>query len=371
MSKKGQNNWVGYQPPYNSLKDPRAGFDSIYKSGRNNLYPYHLKFSVQGSPTGAMAHRMHTDNIASLDYKNRTINKSRDILLSSVVRNAAIDLSLFQFYAIHVNYKWDGENFIPVNPTILPAEDVRLNKEDDHGNFSKIFVSDWREAKKRNEEIDWYYKYNPETSVIFSQIRKDAEDAEIDLDTDEGISEALRNYRGQVRILNYTGEFPYPVAMADSVLPDMLSEYYVSMYTQGQSFTGFLGKTVAFVVDGTSDEDEDAEDEMFDWMGAEGSAGVFVKKVTNVDDIDKVMKIVNFPSSFDDKMFEVTEKRLRRNILQCFDNLPEILVYSGDGAMFGTNPETWENAEAYYFKRTRYLRDYLKETLEDTLKITL
>lgn len=372
MRKRQKNNWIGYQPPYSQLDNPRKGFDSIYLSGRNNLYPYHLKYSVLGSPTGSMAHRTHVDNIADIEIKeDYLINKRKETLLSSLIRNGAVDLSLFQFYAIHTNYKWDGDTFIPANPTILPAEDVRINKEDDHGYYSKIFVSDWRSNKVKDEDLSWYYKYNPTESVIMEQIRNDAKERDIDLNTDAGIEEALRNYRGQVRILNLTGEFPYPIPMCDSVLPDMLSEYYISMYTQGQAFNGFLGKTVAFVKSGTSEEDAELVEDMIDWLGTEGTTGVYVKEVQEVDDIDKIMNIVSFKGNFDDEMFKTTEKRLRRNILQSFDNLPELLVYSGDGALFGTNPETWLNAEKYYYDNTAYLRNFLKRTLEDTLKIEL
>lgn len=371
MSQKKTSNWIGYQPPYNTLQNPRAGFDSIYRSGSNNLYSYHVKYSVLGSPTASMAHRMHVDNITALDYEDRIINKRKDLLLSSLIRNAGIDLSLFQYYAIHLNYKWDGESFIPTEPVILPGEDVRVNKEDDRGYYSKIFVSNWRENQIRNKDLDWYYKYNPDTSVILEQIRNDAKDADIDLDTDSGIEKALRNYRGQVRLLNYTGEFPYPVPMVDSSLPDMLSEYQISMYTQAQTTDGFMGKTVAFIRSGTSSEDEKKEEDLIDWLGTEGSSGVYVIPVKDVDDIDKIMKVVSLKGSYDDKLFEGADRRIRRNILQAFDNLPELLVYSGDGALFGTNPDTWENAEKYYFKRTAYLREYLKHTMEDTLKIKL
>lgn len=371
MSQQKRSNWIGYEPPYNTLRNPRAGFNAIYKSGSNNLYSYHVKYAVLGSPTAAMAHRMHVDNITALDYKDVVINKRQDLLLSSLIRNAGVDLSLFQFYAVHVNYKWNGNEFIPTEPTILAGEDVRINKDDDRGYYSKIFVSNWRDAKTKDKDLDWYYKYNPETSVILEQIRNDAKDADIDLDSDSGIEKALRNYRGQVRILNFTGEFPYPVPMIDSVLPDMLSEYYISLYTQGQTIDGFIAKTVAFIKSGTTEEDDEAINDMLDWLGTEGTRGIYVKEVKEVDDIEKIMKVVNFEGNYNDRMFEITEKRIRRNILQSFDNLPELLVYSGDGALFGTNPETWENAEKYYFKRTAYLREFLKHTLEDTLKVKL
>lgn len=373
QSPRKKSNWVGYEPPYNVLDNPRKGFNAIYKSGSNNLYSYYLKYAVFGSPTASMAHRMHVDNITALDYKDVVINKRKGTLLSSLVRNAGIDLSLFQTYAIHVNYKWNDEkqNFEVVEPTVLPFEDVRINKEDDHGHYTKVYVHNWRDGKAKDKDINWYYKFNPDRNVILSQIRKDAEDMDIDMDTDEGFEAALRNYRGQVRVNNFTGEFPYATPMVDAVLPDMLSEYYISLYTQGQTIDGFISKAVAFIKSGTNEEDEERVNDMIEWLGTEGSRGIYVQQVKEIDDIDKVMKLVNFQGNFQDGLFQATEKRLRENILSAFDNLPKLLVFSGDGALFGTNPETWKNAEDYYFRRTAYLREYLKRTLEDTLNIQM
>lgn len=372
-----QSKLIGYSKPLNKIANPRAGLDSIYLYGSNNLYPYYVKNAILGSPTASLAHRAHKNNIAKgVNIKDFVINKRKDILLSSLNDSASVDTSMFGGFYIHLNYEWDisKEKFIPVNPTILPFEDCRINKEDDAGNFSKVFVDNFLDAKRgmfKPDKVDWYYKYNPDNSVILKQIKKDADKKGLDLSTDEGKKEALRGFRGQVRFCNSTSEFPYPTSIADSVLGDCLSEYFISRYTYGQTVNGFMGKVVAFLKEGDSEENKEFEDDLVDWLSTDGANGIYVQTIQNVDDIDKVLVIKNFESNFNDELFKETTERLRDNILGAFDNLPKILVYSGDGALFGTNPETWKNAEQYFYKNTEYLRDWKNRMLSDTLNLNL
>lgn len=368
--------YIGYTKPSQKLAKKWLGVENIYLHGTDNLYPYFLKNAVLGSPTASLAHGMHSRNIAKgLEIEDFVINKRKGLYLSNINDAISADLSIFNSFAIHVNYGYDADrdSFFPTNPTVIPMEDIRINKEDDHGYYSKIFAYDfWKGSRKswdNKANVKWYYKYNPDKDVILTQIKKDAEELGLDLNTEEGINEALRNFRGQIRLCNYTGEFPYPTSKADVVMNDCISEYLISRYTIGQAANGFLGKAVAFVKKGTNEDDEDTEEDLMDWLGAEGASGIYVKFVNEVDDIEKIMKVVDFKPVFDDALFEKTEKRLQNNILGAFDNLPKILVYSGEGALFGTNPETWENAEKFYYSNTQPLRDWKNKMLIETLQL--
>ena len=126
-----------------------------------------------------------------------------------------------------------------------------------------------------------------------------------------------------------------------------------------------------FLKKGTGDENDEIEKDIEGWVGVDNSGGVYVQFVDDTDDIEKMVKSVKLESSFNDKMFEKTETSLSRKILGAFDNLPQILVYSGDGALFGTNPETFENAKIFYNENTHYLRELVSRTLSDTLDIQL
>lgn len=367
---------IGYRKPLNKIANPREGLDSIYLYGSNNLYPYYVQNSILGSPTGAMAHRLHSRFISGrLGIEDILINKRRDLWLSSLKDIAGSDVSMFSAYYIHVNYGYDvdTETFYPKDPTILPFENCRISKEDDHGFYSKVFVEDFLNDTSRFKasKAKWYYRYDPTPSVIKAQILNDAKENDIDTSTPEGIEEALRSYRGQVRFCNLTAEFPYPTSIADAALMDMCSEYFISEYTYGQTGNGFMGKTVAFLKEGTSEEDILAQSQMLDWLGTANSSGIYGQAVKHTDDIDKILSIKTFPSQFDDKLFQVTTERIQSNILGAFDNAPKILIQSGDGALFGTNPETWDNAEKLYSKNTEYARKFLERTLSDTLKINI
>lgn len=74
-----------------------------------------------------------------------------------------------------------------------------------------------------------------------------------------------------------------------------------------------------------------------------------------------VMK--QLPAQFDDKMFESTVKNLRQNIMGAFNNIPEPLVFSGTGAMFGTSSDTYTEMKKFYWEQNEDERSALEQTL--------
>jgi len=79
--------------------------------------------------------------------------------------------------------------------------------------------------------------------------------------------------------------------------------------------------------------------------------------------VRRKVHIEQLQPQFDDKLFEVTDKRLRRNILGAFNNVPEALVSASDGALFGTNAETYKEMKLFYSEQTEEEREKLQETL--------
>src|SRR5690554_241729 len=367
---------LGYQKPISELVNKRAGLNAIYKNGANDLYPLFTQNAILGSATGSLAHKMHTRYIAGkLGIQDRVINTRSEEMLSTLVQATAAAISMHGRYFIHVNYKYNPETdkFEPKQPTILDNIKCRLNAEDDRGNWSKVFYDDFTKKSGRFKPTNsnWYYRYDPSTSAIKKQIENDAREGGIDLSTPEGIESALLNFRGQVRYVKSTSDWPYTISSADSVLYDCVSEYFISKYVYAQTANGFADKQMLFMKKGTGEENDEVEEDIASWVGIDNSGGVYVQFVDDTDDIEKMVKSVKLESSFNDKMFEKTESSLSEKILGAFDNLPKVLVYSGDGALFGTNPETFENAKIFYNENTRYLRDLLSRTLSDTLNIDL
>lgn len=363
---------VGYKPPIAELKNKRSGLDAIYINGENDLYPYFVVNSIDGSPTASLAHRMHARYIAGvLNVEDYVINTRTGDTLSMLIRESAKDFSAHSGFFIHINYGYDTETeeFFPKNPTILQYEKCRLNKEDDAGYWSKVFFDDFFKIKGgfNSKDADWYYRYNPTKSAIIKQIQKDSKDE--DLSTPEGVENALRNYRGQVAYVKATYERPYTRSMADSVLYDCVSEYFISQYFYQQTANGFSGKILLLVRKTETEEERDLYEDVQDWIGLDNSGGIYLLEVDDTEDVDKVLKQVTIQSIFNGDDYKYTEKSLRTKILGAFDNLPEVLVYAGEGALFGTNPELYENAQKFYDSNTQYLRELLQSKLTEILKI--
>ena len=367
---------LGYNKPISELDNKRSGLNAIFKNGVNDLYPLFTENSILGSATASLAHKMHTRYIAGvLGIKDILVNRRSGELLSTLSQAAAAAVSMHGGYFIHVNYGYDveTEKFFPKEPTILDNKKARLSNVDDRDNWAKVYYADFTKTSGsfKKTKKNWYYRYDPTHSVILKQIKNDAKENEVDLSTPEGISEAIMGFRGQVRYVKSTTDIPYTISPADSVLYDCVSEFFISKYVYAQTANGFADKQMVFLKKGTGDENKEVEKDIESWVGIDNSGGIYVQFVDDTDDIDKMVKSVELKSSFNDKMFEKTEQSLSRKILGAFDNLPHVLVYSGDGALFGTNPETFENAKKFFNENTRYLRDLVSRTLSDTIGIDL
>lgn len=364
---------IGYRKPIHRLKNKQLGLDSMYTNGANNLYPTYVDNSISGSATAKRAHNYNKDYIVGeFDFDDYLINKGKELYISNIFDSAASDLSSQGGFFIHINIEWDENKFKPVDPSIIPYSHARVNKEDDKDNISKIFVSSHFTTLERilfeKDKIDWYYKYTSKQSAILYQIEDWAKKNEIDYDTEEGKLEAIQSFPGQVRFVKYTNEFPYPTSPVDTVLIDAESEFYISKYTNEQTVNGFMGKVIVFVVEEDSQGDEvTVEHELENWLGTDGSGGVFVQPMKNTDDPSKLIHVESIKSNFDDKLFDVTNKRIRANILGLFDNLPEGLVFGGEGALFGQHPDLLQNLKQMYFENTDKKRKFLYRTLNETL----
>lgn len=367
---------IEFKKPLNLIKNKRKGLNAIYMNGDNDLYPYYVEDAINESPTASLAHRMHYKYIAGkLGIKDFEINRITGERISALRTAAAVDLSYHNGFFLHVNYGYDieSEEFYPTNPTVLNYPDCRINKEDDEKYWSKVFVSDFTKTSGifDTKKQDWYYRYNPEKSVIIKQIKRDAKENEISLDSPEGIKEALRLYRGQVIYVKASTERPYTTSIAHAVLKDCISETYISKYINAQTVNGFAGKVVVFIKAGDDEEEQEAVEMVQKWIGTDNSGGIYVQAVDNTDNLEEIMKVVKFEGSFNDKMFEKTEKSLQNKILGAFDNIPKVLVYSGDGALFGANPETFVNAQKFYSSNTEELRTLLNDSFLEVLGIDM
>lgn len=350
------------------IKIDKSKDGDVYWNGEDNMYPTDIERVVLNSPTARRASNLMAKYIAGKGLVNENediiVNTRKNYRLSNVAALIAGSISKQYGAFIHVAYGFndDGE-LVQKELDVLDYDQCRIAKEDDEGYEGKIFFRDYTKKqsyKEKKANTKWYYPYNPIPDVVRAQIKADYGSP---IKSDDDLLTALAHYRGQVFYLNLTPEYKYALPPWDSVFNDADSEYRISVYTNGQVRSGFLGK-VSVITQGIDEEKAgEVEKDIANWLGAENSDGVYHLNVGSVDDINQVIKVEQYQGQYNEKMFTETNKRLRTNICGAFNNIPEQLIFAPDGALFSTSADTYEQMKLFYSEQTEDERYRLTETL--------
>lgn len=338
----------------------------VYHNDIDNLYPNRIERIVNNSPTAKRASKIMAKYIAGKglvdESRDVIVNEEKNYKVSKLISLASIDRAEQGGAWFHIGFgiDVDGENvFIKrTSLDLLDYPKCRKAVEDDENNIGKIIYKDYCKDKQlfsssKGDESKWFYPYNYNQEVIKAQIEADYKEKKgVKSVEDKTLLEMLPYYRGQVYYYNSTPQFKYALAPADVVYNDCDSEYRISLYLNGEVRLGFMGKT-AILTQGLDEElAEQIKKDIADWLGSENSNGVYHLDFASVEDIDKVLKIIQVKGQYDEKMFADTRKALQSNILGAFNSVPEILVLSGSGTLFGTSGEAYEQAKIFYNEQT-------------------
>lgn len=351
----------------------------IYLRGEDNLYPLTLEKVINNSTTARRSSNLMAKFIVGKGVspeQNAVINK-RGERLNAIAKKAAKSIATQYGVFFHIDYGIDVENsvneynFRKNSVKVLDYVPMAKSKEDDDGFPGKFYFLKLNEkgsAFEKSSSDRWYYPYNPDRKVILAQMRNDCRLKGIENAT---IQQLIQNYRGQVYYLNLTPEYQYALPPWDVEYDNMDSEYRVSRYINNQTRSGWLGKTMVLKYEDDEEEDERSPDSFNETlkanMGAENSADVLVVDIpTNAtDDVEKAFKVVQLEPQYDDKLFDSTVKNLRQNIRGSFNNVPEILIDAGSGALFGPNSETYIEAKKFYWEQNEWERQDLEAALTE------
>lgn len=358
---------------YTRVIEPDTKNNNIYKSGENNFYPYEIERAINNSPTATRASYIMSKFIAGQGVVNdKEVNTKKGYFLSDVVNIVAEDISDQYGSFIWVGYGIDENgNIYRKTLDVLDYSNCRKSKEDDHDYPGRIFVKDYSKVKKiftakSNENTEkWYYPFNPNPDIVKAQMRADAREKLGKKENDPVTAEEMvQNYRGQVYYLNLTPRYQYALSKFDSVFNDMDSEYRFSLYVNTQMREGFLGKT-AVITQGLDDETEEkVKGDLAKWLGAENSGSMYHLGVEHAENLDQVLRIEQLKPQLDDKLFVENDKRIRRNILGAANNLPEPLIYAGEGALFGTSADAYTEMKQFYQEQTQTERKALEKAFK-------
>lgn len=347
----------------------------IYSRDADNLYPLRIEKVINNSPTGRRCANLMAKYIAGKgNAVNYPIGKGKYI--NDIIKASANCIS--KQYGVYFKVKYDinvdrtaaeeGLRFKTAYTEVLDYVIMAKSKEDDAENAGKFYaIEDNDEGGLLGSDDSpkkWFYPFNQDPKIIAYQMRRDCKAKGI---ADPTIDELIKNYRGQVFYLNLTPEYIYALPLADSVYNDLDTESRIALYNNTQSRTGFLGKTVVIKYEDAdgADADEDFEEEIESWLGAENSSSAFVVSVPQTvnADLDKAFMVTQLKPQFDDKLFESTKKSIRESIMGAFNNIPEPLVFSGAGSLFGQSGETYREMKKFYWEQNEFERSQLEQTL--------
>lgn len=341
--------------------------ESIYYNGENNLYPNEIELAILNSPSGKSASRIFAKYISGKGVvTDEVVNPDKNYKLSKIVKMSATDVSRQNGTFFHIGQRLEDA---VLKPTIdvLEYTKTRIGKEDDNEHVSKYWLKDCSIEKKsylsnkKKDESYWYYAFNKDPEVIKEQIFNDYVDAGGE-DENAELAEMLPYYRGQVYYMNLTPEFKYALSPFDACYNDLDSEYRVSMFTNRNVRTGFLGKTYV-VTSGLDTEDEKAVNEdIAKWLGSENIGGTYHLSLEAGAEVDKVFKVGQIKAEYDDKLFSETKTTLRDNIYSQANNVPAQFV-KADTSIFGTQSETYIEMKKFYTEQTQDERKEIEDTL--------
>lgn len=349
------------------LNDDRD--ESIYYNGENNLYPNEIELAILNSPSGKSASKVFAKYISGkgVEY-DYLVNPEKNILLSKITRIAGTNIARQNGVWFHVGQRTEIESGqIVLKPVldILEYTKMRIGKEDDNDYVSKYWFKDCSKEKsflnKGKDKSEWYYPFNNNLEVIKLQIEKDYKDAG-GKDSEADLATMLPYYRGQVYYLNLTPEFKYALSPFDAVYNDLDSEFRISLYTNRQTRTGFLGKTYVITSGLDEEDDERVQKDIEKWLGSDNIGGTYHLSVGSTDDIDKMFKVGQVKAEIDDKLFSETKNTLRDNIYAAANNIPAQLV-KAETSIFGTQSETYREMKKFYTEQTFDERDELEKTI--------
>jgi len=336
---------------------------NVYHNGDNNLYPNEIDRVINNSPIAVRAASIFAKYIAGDALReDRLVNITHGYSLWDIINSAGRSISRQGGAFIWVGYGLDSVtgSIVANQLEVLDYKKCRIGKEDDAENRGRVYCRDYEATTKGKEKGRWYYPFSSDQGVLLAQIRADYGRFS---EEEFNIVEAIKTYRGQVYFLNMQPELIYPYSPFDSVYNDCDTDYRISMYNNTQTRNGFLGKVVMITQGLDGEAEEEAQRNLSEFIGSEGSGNIFLMNAENAEDVSNMLEIKQLKPQFDDKLFVETDKRNRRNILGCANNIPEGLIYAGEGALFGTNSDTYAKMKEFYWEQTKTERETLRRAV--------
>lgn len=293
----------------------------ILSYGYNNLYPQDIKSIVACSESGTTCLNRYIQFIQGNGFVDvafaETIINNQGDTADDILQQVSDDLGSYNGFAIHVNYNILGQ-IVEINH--IPFEHCRLTEDDDNGYIGKIAVfPDWSGMKKRNgkqlkpkkETIDYIDIFNPNKTVVLSQIES---------------AGGIEYYKGQILWISSAGKQEYPKAIYDSIVTQMSTEEGLGNIAYRNTRNNFLPSKIIVVKKGqdTSDDDDNKTSYREDNSIADALGRVQGDNETNkmllleVEYEEEIPQVLDIQGANYDKDFTVTSDTACEKIYAAF-----------------------------------------------------
>lgn len=349
--------WTRLTPVSDKEKDK-----NIIWNGYNNLYPDEVDAAIYNSPTARRSAQVQTSFVAGskitidgqdFDPANARYFNFKKHTIQDLVNESASSTTRQRGVFIWVGKKLKDGTIKNGDLEVLDFKTCRIGVADANDGPGKIYVRDW--SKKEDpvkNKTRFFYPYSDDEDVIIAQMRADYK-ARKNAKAKPELEDLISNFRGQIFYLNLDKSLVYPNSQIDGgVYNECDTEYRITVHTNGEVRSGFLGK-LCVLTNGIKGEiaTKIAKD-IKGWLGAENSANMYHLDIEQTDDLEKVLKIIQVPPQYNEKVFIETSKRIKSTIFGAFNNIPEQLVTSSGSALFGLQEGAYEKMIKFYNNQT-------------------
>lgn len=320
--------------------------------GEHNGYPTRMARILHASPVGVACRNKLVEFLVGRGFEDPThneivINRRGETLLD-LAEWMACDLADYNSFHIMCVYNLNGQidSLLRVDP-----EHVRKSSPDSFGYSPRVIIhNNWYYDNYAKAE----YGVSPEYKVdVFNPRHVPAQ-----IEHAGGI----RSWNGQV--LSYWGKVEtYPRTIYDSVVHDLATNAYMGVKAKVDLEKGYMAGTIISVKEKmTKKERGDFLQDIAHIQGPDGN------RILLIDGVDEKVEVDFIQTNFSDGQFTLTDQRVRRVIMNAFQQLP--ILHGEDRAnAISADGKAIETAFDFYNQQTLKMRSIISKNISKLMRL--
>lgn len=338
--------------------------NDCFNFGSDNAYPSLIEVLIGMSVTSKTC----ADRVSKAIYGNsfgeagKVIINSKGQTLNEVLRIAAREYAKHNNCYLQISY--DG-NYEIKAIVVVPVTEVRIGKADDKGYSGKYIVyNNWDKTRKKQiktDDFEYYDRFNSDKKVIEGQVEKSGKNGK------DGV---ISDYNGQILHISKDKTYVYSLPDLNPVLSEALLESNSQTFRSRGASKGFLNTKLLTVQSFKDDKTrKEFKKDLKELQGAENSSEVLLLETSQMnEDIDKQIKLDDLSGTYNDKLFEYSDKQAEKSICKAF-SVNIILIDPTDSGSLGDSGGKLEEAQDQLWESREEDRNQFEEVFSLLMKL--